>query len=217
MSVTATLNNGHVFVDGEDLTYDALNDMFDLGSATLDDASLDELQSLAVGSILTGQSTGTAALDASTDGYILVGDGTDLNSVAVSGDATLANDGAITVASGAVSNTKLADSAKNMSYAIADPGAGGTITATTNGHVPIVTAAAEARTLANPSFDGQQLCLFLKTDGGDCTITAAARINTAGNTGIVMDDAGDFLLLVGFSIDANKRWQVVVNDGCTLS
>lgn len=217
MSVTATLHSGHTFVDGEDLTYDSLNDAFDLGYATLDDPSLDELQSLARGSILTGQSTGTAALAAKTSGYILVGDGTDLDSVAVSGDATLSAAGAVTIAAGAVSSTKLADQAKAMSYALADPGAGGTISATTNGHVPIVTAAAEARALANPSFDGQMLCIFFKTKVGNCTITAASRINTAGNTGILMDTAGDFILLVGFSIGADKRWQVIVNDGCTLS
>ena len=43
--------------------------------------------------------------DAKTDGQILVGDGTDIASVAVSGDVTLANDGAVTIADDAVNLT----------------------------------------------------------------------------------------------------------------
>jgi hypothetical protein len=45
-------------------------------------------------------------LDANDDGKILVGDGTDLKSVAVSGDATLANTGALTIAALAVTAAK---------------------------------------------------------------------------------------------------------------
>ena len=43
--------------------------------------------------------------DAKTEGYILVGDGTDIASVAVSGDVTLAKDGAVTIADDAVNLT----------------------------------------------------------------------------------------------------------------
>jgi len=46
-------------------------------------------------------------LDAKTDGQILVGDGTDINSVAVSGDVTLANNGAVTIAADAVTYAKI--------------------------------------------------------------------------------------------------------------
>ena len=44
-----------------------------------------------------------------TDGYILVADGTNYNPVAVSGDVTLSNAGAITIAAGAVENSMLAN------------------------------------------------------------------------------------------------------------
>ena len=58
---------------------------------------------LARGFILRGSATGLAeALDANDTGKILVGDGTDVASVAVSGDATLASTGALTL--GAVVN-----------------------------------------------------------------------------------------------------------------
>ena len=54
-----------------------------------------------------GGSNAPTDLDAKTDGQILVGDGTDINSVAVSGDVTLANDGAVTIASNAVEGSML--------------------------------------------------------------------------------------------------------------
>lgn len=59
--------------------------------------------SLTRGSLQVGNSSAQAAeVAAKSDGYILVGDGTDLNSVAVSGDVTLANTGAVTVAANAI-------------------------------------------------------------------------------------------------------------------
>ena len=58
------------------------------------------------GSIIVGNASGDPAyLDANDDGKILVGDGNDLNSVAVSGDATLSNAGALTIAADARSST----------------------------------------------------------------------------------------------------------------
>jgi hypothetical protein len=50
-------------------------------------------------------------LAAKTSGYILVGDGTDLVSVAVSGDVTLAAGGAVTIAADAVETAMIADGA----------------------------------------------------------------------------------------------------------
>ena len=46
-----------------------------------------------------------------TSGHILVADGTSYNPVAVSGDVTISNTGAITIAAGAVENSMLADDA----------------------------------------------------------------------------------------------------------
>jgi len=57
-------------------------------------ASLDDY---AQGSIIRGGAVDWEAYAAETSGQILVGDGTDIASVAVSGDATLAADGALTV------------------------------------------------------------------------------------------------------------------------
>lgn len=70
------------------------------GALTISDGTL-ELPDIAVaqGSILVGDSDGEAsALSAKGDGKILVGNGTTITSVAISGHGTLANDGALSVA-----------------------------------------------------------------------------------------------------------------------
>ena len=100
---------------------------------------------------------------------------------------------------------------------IADPGAAGAIPVTASGHVDIVTAAAETRTLAAPSFAGQELLVSMKTDGGDCVITCVTTVNQTGNNTITLNDAGDAVLLVGKVSGTNKRWSVVSNDGAALS
>ena len=68
-----------------------------------------KMADLARGSILSGQTASNrpAALAAETSGQILVGNGTDLVSVAVSGDATLAANGAVTIATGAVEDSMI--------------------------------------------------------------------------------------------------------------
>lgn len=74
-------------------------DMFG-GSSLQDEAvTTTQMADLARGSILSGQTASDrpTALAAETDGYILVGDGTDLNSVAVSGDLGLTNAGVATL------------------------------------------------------------------------------------------------------------------------
>jgi len=54
---------------------------------------------LARGSVVVGNASGVgSALDGKGSGKVLVGDGTDVASVAISGDATLAANGALTVA-----------------------------------------------------------------------------------------------------------------------
>jgi predicted RecA/RadA family phage recombinase len=100
---------------------------------------------------------------------------------------------------------------------ITDPGAAGAIPVTDSGHVDLVTAAAETRTLAAPTYVGQLLLISLKTDGGDCVITCATTVNQTGNNTITLGDAGDAILLVAKANGANKRWSVVSNDGCALA
>jgi hypothetical protein len=94
---------------------------FELGEIDTNDIADDaisnaKLANITRGSIKVGGSSDAPTdLDAKTSGQILVGDGTDVASVAVSGDATLASSGALTIAAGAVDGTKLAaNSRKNQ-------------------------------------------------------------------------------------------------------
>lgn len=69
-----------------------------------------KLANIARGSIkVGGVSNAPTDLDAKGNGKILVGDGTDISSVTVSGDVTLASSGAVTIAADVVDNTKLAN------------------------------------------------------------------------------------------------------------
>lgn len=104
-----------------------------------------------------------------------------------------------------------------LSNLITDPGNTAAIPVTNSGHVQIVTAGAETRTLAAPTFVGQQLLICMKTDGGDCVIAVATTVNSTGNNRITLNDAGDNILLHAIQNGSNIRWRVTVNDGCALS
>ena len=79
----------------------------------LDDAITNaKLANMTRGTVKVGGTANAPTdLDAKTSGRILVGDGTDLLSVAVSGDATLSSAGALTIANSAVSTAKIAGAA----------------------------------------------------------------------------------------------------------
>lgn len=70
-------------------------------ASIVDDAvTLAKMANITRGSIIVGGAANAPTLlDANDSGKILIGDGTDLKSVAISGDATLAADGTLTVAS----------------------------------------------------------------------------------------------------------------------
>jgi len=104
-----------------------------------------------------------------------------------------------------------------FSAGIADPGDAGAIPVTQSGHVSLVTAAAETRTLADPTFAGQVLALAFKTDGGDCVVTAANGVNQTGNNTLTFADAGDLITLQAIELGANLRWRAMANDGVALS
>ncbi len=113
-----------------------------LGSLKVDTAALDQnginlagLMTLARGNINVGNASGVATtLNAKASGQILVGNGADLLSVAVSGDATLAASGALTVANGAITAAKASGDLLKKRRNIAQ----GTITTTAGGEVLIL-------------------------------------------------------------------------------
>ena len=85
-----------------------------LNPSLLPDAelSLDKLENLSRGNILVGNSSNRpSALDANDSGKILIGDGTDLNSVAVTGDITINSSGVTAIGSGVIVNADINASA----------------------------------------------------------------------------------------------------------
>lgn len=100
---------------------------------------------------------------------------------------------------------------------IDDPGDEGAIPVTASGTVNLVTEAAETRTLAAPSFPGQELVIGFQTDGGDCVLTVATGVNQTGNDTATFADAGDILRLVAIRVGEDLRWRVAANDGVALA
>ena len=80
------------------------------GRLTIENDTIDndKLANMTRGTIkVGGGSNAPTDLDAKTSGQILVGDGTDIASVAVSGDVSLASNGAVTIAANAVEGSML--------------------------------------------------------------------------------------------------------------
>lgn len=104
----------------------------------------------------------------------------------------------------------LGDMAKAMHRnMIPDPGDAGTLAPRTWGICPLVSATAETRTLADPAYAGQLLLMYLKTDGGDITMTASSGVNPTGNTTITWDTAGECLLLMAVESGSSLVWRIV--------
>jgi hypothetical protein len=187
-----------------------------------------------------GASDAPTDLNAKTSGYILIGDGTDLKSVAVSGNIAIAKTGAVTIANNAVENAMLADNAVDSAEivagavdtahlaatttptarTIADPGTGKAIPVTGNGDVALTLAAAgETNTLAVPTFAGQILTISADTVVEDATriVTVASAINATKNNTLTFAAAGDFISLYGIKLGETFAWRVLASDGVTLS
>ena len=76
----------------------------------------------------------------------------------------------------------------------------------------------ETRTLAAPSFLGQELTLYLKTNGGtDCTVTCSTTIAEDGSNTILFNATGESLFLRAVEEGSNLRWRCAVADGATVT
>lgn len=98
-----------------------------------------------------------------------------------------------------------------------DPGDGGTIQVTEDLSIcEMVSAAAETRTLDDPTKPGIRFTLRMLTDGGDIIVHAAEGFNVQLETDATFADAGDTLELIsvtktwGEPMSAGTyRWQVL--------
>ena len=114
-------------------------------------------------------------------------------------------------------NFSLSTTIQSITNALTDPGASGAIPVANSGYVPLVSAGAETRTLAAPTFSGQELLLYMKTDGGDITLTCSTTLNETGNNTAVFGDTGDAIRLIGVEEGSNRRWRITTADGVSLS
>lgn len=183
--------------------------------------TLAKMDDIAQGSIIVGGALNApTALNAKASAQILIGDGTDLKSVAVTGDVTVTNAGVTAIGAKKVTSAMLADTASANAKAIADPGTGQEIPVTGSGYVEIAVGnTAETNTLAVPTFVGQELTIYAvsRTGEGTRTITVASAFNTAGNNTILLDAAGETIVLRAIKVGAALAWRAIATDGATPS
>lgn len=98
-----------------------------------------------------------------------------------------------------------------------DPGSGGSIVlepGISHGVMELVSAAAEARTLADPHTSGLELLLLMTTDGGDITVTCTSAVDENGATTLTFDDVGDWVKLVSIEdASGTYAWQIIKEKG----
>lgn len=105
----------------------------------------------------------------------------------------------------------------NADHRLKDPGNGKTITVDRDLAIcEMVSAAAETRTLAEPSKAGIQFVLRMLTDGGDIVVTTTGSfLDGLGKVRpkITFDDAGDFVTLISVKTTTSQpgthRWQIM--------
>ena len=107
-------------------------------------------------------------------------------------------------------------------YLKSDPGDAGTLTVDRQFAVfPIVTAAAETRTLAQPTKAGIQCMLVLDAYvAGACTLTVTGGYNKGGETSMVLGAAGvagDWVVFRSVKVGASYYWRVVASEGIATS
>ena len=93
---------------------------------------------------------------------------------------------------------------------LVDPGSAGTITFDMYGQIcSVVTATAEARTLAQPDRPGIIGTVALKTDGGNLTLTVTGGYNQDADTVMTFADAGDFVTFLSLDVGGSYYWRVL--------
>ena len=196
------------------------------GALTIADnaVSLAKMAGLARGNIILGDSSGDpSALDASTDGRILVGDGNDLASVAVSGDIALANNGAVTIQANAVEGSMLNSNTAGTGLTYAgnnlDVASAQTTIQTIYNTSLIIGRAANDTTI---NFTADDEIVFdqgsteaMKIDSTGVTVAGNLTVNgsttTISSTNLNVADA--FIFAASGSADSNVDGGLIVQEG----
>jgi len=177
--------------------------------------------------------TGSDADDATVGDVAMAWDGTDFDITAAADDSVFkfgngTNSFDIWLYGNTASDYILWDASANVLQpvgggiikpylAITDPGDAGAIPITVAGYCPLVTAGAETRTMAAPTYIGQRILLYMKTDGGNCVVTCATTVNETGNNTITFANTGEAFEAVAVEEGSNLRWRATLTDGATLS
>lgn len=99
---------------------------------------------------------------------------------------------------------------------VKDPGDTGTITIDRWGSVvPMVSAAAETRTLAAPNVAGLACLLVVDTYVGAITVTVTGGYDLAANTSLVFGAAGHWAKLVSVKVGTSYLWKILQWEGVT--
>ena len=198
------------------------------GALTIANDAVDnnKLANITRGSIKVGGSSNAPTdLDAKGDGKILVGDGTDVASVAVSGDVALANDGAVTIQANAVEGSMLNSNvagtgldygSNQLSVDVSD-----FMTNGSNNRILTATGTDAQNAEANLTFDGSTLDVTgaLSTSGagsigGNLTVTGNLIVNgettTVSSSNLLIQDR---FILMNSGSSATGDGGIVVQSG----
>ena len=179
---TIQLNSGTTYNGSAARTISVKNSGIDTNQLADDAVTNAKLANIARGSVkVGGASNAPTDLDAKTSGQILIGDGTDINSVAISGDIALSGDGAVTiqanVVEGSMLNSNVAGSgldygSNELSVDVSD-----FMTNGSNNRIVTATGTDAMNAEANLTFDGSELALT-------GTMTSSGIITANGDSGV---------------------------------
>lgn len=110
-------------------------------------------------------------------------------------------------------------------FAMPDPGSAVALPRSAGrAYIGFVTGASgETNTLADPVKAGQELVLYLRTDGGgDRVVTVASAFDIAGNTVLTFANAGEYAAFVSVAVGTSWKWKLVASNilsglGATLA
>lgn len=103
-------------------------------------------------------------------------------------------------------------------YVIADPGNAGTLTCDRQmAMFKLTSAAAETRTLAQPTKPGIMCAVVVDVYVGDITLTVTGGYNQAAATSLTLGTAGDWVLFYSVEVGTSYYWRVIASEGVNVT